>query len=154
MAKAKKTENKEQQELIQPTVTDVVQTDLAEEKPKETVLDEFLEAEYKERIPKQPENEKSNEEKLLSFIQKSTNSLVRLNDFLKSLYPSEKPFEPPVWKKQITSRQIRLMLSIMQNKGDLKIFNNTHIQLGDCYFDSEGKTKHFDLDTLIISAEK
>jgi len=115
-------------------------------------IEPVMEAEHKERT--EAITDLTKEEKLVKFIENSTGKLVKINDFLKSLYPAAAYNEPPLWKQQIVSRQIRLMLSKMHNNGSIKIVNNIHSMLGDCYFDAEGKAKHYDLDSLSVSVEK
>lgn len=115
--------------------------------------DKVMEAEHKERTEAIVDLTK--EEKIVKFIENSTGKLVKLNDFLKSLYPALNHGEPPVWKQQITSRQIKLMLMKMENAGLIKIVNNVHSELGNPYFKGEEqRSAHYDIDTLQLFAEK
>lgn len=98
----------------------------------------------------------------LSIGQKITNFIdsrdgdIKLNDFLKSLFPLPKNGEPPVWLQQGANRTLRGTLEGMRQRGEINILNNAHMKLGECYWpDSKtGRTEHYNLNTLPIIAKK
>jgi len=142
MAKAKKQapvikEQKIEPEVVVNETTEILNTPPVEEKEEDLSLqvfvqkdgedeykktmefnipkdDKVMEAEHKERTEAIVDLTK--EEKIVKFIENSTGKLVKLNDFLKSLYPALNHGEPPVWKQQITSRQIKWVILTIRDK--------------------------------------
>lgn len=100
------------------------------------------------------QEELSMDQKIVQFVD-SMDSDVKLNDFLKSLFPI-KSNEPPRWQLQGNSRKLRGLLEDMVNKGQIVILNNTHRRLGDCYYpdNTTGKAEHYNLNTMPIVAKK
>ena len=96
------------------------------------------------------------EEKIVQFIESRTGGgNVRLNEFLKSLYPMPKLNEPPLWLNQGTSKQIKNLLAKMQADGLISIVNNTHELLGKFYHAGEQQiTQHRNLNNIEILAKK
>ena len=91
----------------------------------EEVVEVFKET--KSILSNSPTSEQTNEEKIVAFIESRTGGdTVRLNEFLKSLYPLPQRNEPPLWLNQGTSKQIKVLLSKMQADGLISIVNNTH----------------------------
>jgi len=101
-----------------------------------------------------PQEEMSMEDKISSFLQSRTGE-VRMNDFLKSLFPIPKHNEPPILLLQSSSRVLRKVLDDMQSKGQIIIINNLHHRLGDPYYpdSTTGKTEYYNLNTLQIQAK-
>lgn len=107
-------------------------------------------------VAKKEEPILSNEEKIVAFIESRTGGdTVRLNEFLKSLYPLPQRNEPPLWLNQGTSKQIKVLLSKMQADGLISIVNNTHELLGKFYHAGEQQiTQHRNLNNVEILAKK
>jgi hypothetical protein len=134
------------------------------EVPKLVTEDNPVIEEIKEKAPewasvpqiKKQEVELSNEEKIVAFIESRTGGdTVRLNEFLKSLYPLPQRNEPPLWLNQGTSKQIKVLLSKMQADGLISIVNNTHELLGKFYHAGEQQiTQHRNLNNVEILAKK
>jgi hypothetical protein len=106
--------------------------------------------------PSSPTSSQTNEEKIVAFIESRTGGdTVRLNEFLKSLYPLPQRNEPPLWLNQGTSKQIKVLLSKMQADGLISIVNNTHELLGKFYHAGEQQiTQHRNLNNVDILAKK
>lgn len=96
------------------------------------------------------------EEKILAFLEeRSKGNFIKLNDFLKSLYPLPKPNNPPLWATQLEGKRLRILLATMQAKGNLTLRNNCHLKLGSAYYEGEQQVlKHHTLATTIIEAQK
>jgi hypothetical protein len=144
--------NDEPTEVVDTKTPEILETETVVEKAP-LHIEPVMAAEYKQRIDSGVDA--TNEEKLVKFVENSTDKLVKLNDFLKSLYPAAAHNEPPLWKQQIVSRQIKLMLMKMENNGLIKIVNNVHSELGNPYFKGEEqRAAHYDIDTLQLWVEK
>lgn len=96
----------------------------------------------------------THEERIVGFLYaRKTMQAVRLNDFLKSLYPMPEQNAPPTWKDQGAMKRLRVLLDNMQSHGQLKIQNNRHAELGKHYFKGTEKFAAFyDLDSTEIFA--
>ncbi len=93
----------------------------------------------------------SDEEKLLAYIDSRPNGEVKLNDFLKSLFPIAKFNEPQVYLTQQSSKTIKNLL----NKLNLTIVNNEHEKLGKFYYDGDKtETQYHNLTTVSIILKK
>lgn len=99
--------------------------------------------------------ELSNEQKILNYIEDKSGE-IRLNEFLKSLFPMPKNGEPFQWLQQGISRTLRGMLETMQANNQLTIVDNKHRLLGQSYYpdSTTGKQQHHNLNTVIISVKK
>lgn len=94
--------------------------------------------------------------KILEFLNQKNKEgdYVKLNDFLKSLYPLSKNNEPPKWDKQSESKKIRVVLSKMQTEGLVVFKNNQHQFLGTHYYEGVNQVqKHRNLTDTIIEAK-
>lgn len=155
MAKAKK-QVTESNPIVENTEAVEMTTEVGEVTKLE-LPEKYVEIKIEE---KQPEpsiiaNELSNEEKIINYIGKAYGNPVKLNDFLKSLYGAPKLNEPPLWKQQNVSKQIRFLLENMSTAGQLKIVNSTHLLLGKPYHKGEQLlAANHDLDTVNIFVEK
>ena len=113
MAKTKKVK---QEKVVEPAITEP--EDIIEQQPIQpsVTLDEVelvkeevvVQEPLKEPEPVVQVEESSDEQKLLNFIDtRGISGDIRLNDFLKSLFPMPKFNEPPVWTQQNTSKYLK-----------------------------------------------
>lgn len=177
MAKAAKTAN-QVEEGATPEVKDVKaapETPIAEEPKKEEPIEEAtigaakveVAAPVKE-VPKvevvaaptlRPEldHSKSHEERILAFLEgRKTGDFVKLNDFLKSLYPLPKPGMLPQFTDQPTMKKLKHLFSKMQSEGKVVFSTNYFERLGKHYYDGtdvEQKTKYHNITTVPIEAK-
>jgi hypothetical protein len=100
--------------------------------------------------------ELTNEEKLLRFLESRDKGEIKLNDFLKSLYGVPKYNEPALWLKQSSSKEIRNMLDKLNKQGDYQVVNGNHLRLGAFYYPDTTtmKTEYHNLNTVPISVVK
>lgn len=119
--------------------------------------DEVLLAEKKERaIQAEAESDGSPSEKIINFL-KSRNAVtfIRLNDFLKSLYPLPKNNEPFEWQQQTKMKTLRAIIDGMVVNKQIVTSTNSYLQLGKPYWpdDSTGKTHYHHIGSLVIEAK-
>lgn len=97
----------------------------------------------------------SAEEKILWFLRTRGNGqYVKVNDFLKSLYPVQRGNIPPVWKQQGVLKSLQGIIRKMANSGDIVVANNRYLQLGKCYWpNGVAETHYYDLDAITIEAK-
>jgi len=159
MAKSKKVKP---EEVVEPTITEVESIVEQEPVPPSVTLDE-VELVKEEVVIQEPvkepvvqAEESSDEQKLLNFIDtRGISGDIRLNDFLKSLFPMPKLNEPPVWTQQNTSKYLKGLLDKMVREGKLVISGNTHLKLGQFYYHGDSpQTQHHTLNTVNIVAKK
>lgn len=161
MAKSKKVKP---EEVVEPTITEVESIVEQEPVPPSVTLDE-VELVKEEVVIQEPVKEpepvvqvegSSDEQKLLNFIDtRGISGDIRLNDFLKSLFPMPKFNEPPVWTQQNTSKYLKGLLDKMVREGKLVISDNTHLKLGQFYYHGDSpQTQHHTLNTVNIVAKK
>lgn len=134
-------------ELAQPEITPEVVVE-NEEKVAEPVVEVVVE--NKVEVVSE---ELTDEEKIVKFLESRSGGYVKVNDFLKSLFPLPKtPNEPPVWLMQGAAKRLRVLLEGMRLKGLIKIANNTHLLLGTFYYPdtSHMKTAHHTLNSVQI----
>lgn len=134
-------------ELAQPEITPEVVVE-NEEKVVEPVVDVVVEKKLEV-----VSEELTDEEKIVKFLESRSGGYVKVNDFLKSLFPLPKtPNEPPVWLMQGAAKRLRVLLEGMRLKGLIKIANNTHLLLGTFYYPdtSHMKTAHHTLNSVQI----
>ena len=161
MAKSKKVKPEEE---VEPTITEVESIVEQEPVPPSVTLDEVelvkeevvIQEPLKEPEPVVQVEESSDEQKLLNFIDtRGISGDIRLNDFLKSLFPMPKFNEPPVWTQQNTSKYLKGLLDKMVREGKLVISDNTHLKLGQFYYHGDSpQTQHHTLNTVNIVAKK
>lgn len=98
----------------------------------------------------------SMEEKIINFIDSREFGGIRINDFLKSLYPIQKGNTPPIWLQQAKSKELRVLLDKMQDEGKISIINNKHKLLGTHYYPDTTtmKTHYHNLNTVILEVKK
>ncbi len=106
--------------------------------------------------PVMPQAGLTNEERIVKFIDGAMGNKIRLNDFLKSLYPIPAFNAPAQWKKQGESKQLRGMLDKMVKEGTIKIIGNSHLKLGTFHYPDSTtlKTEYFSLDNVELFVEK
>lgn len=87
---------------------------------------------------------------------RNSGQFIKLNDFLKSLYPLPRPNETPAWATQSAAKQLRLVLIKMQSEGRITIQNNMHLKLGAHHYPdaTTGKVAYRNLSDVIIEAKK
>lgn len=93
------------------------------------------------------------EQKLVKFLESRPGGFVKVNDFLKSLFPPPKIMnQPPEWTKQGASKRLRVMLDNMQSHGLLRVKDNRHSRLGTNYYpdDTTMKAEYHNLNTVTI----
>lgn len=161
MAKSKKVKP---EEVVEPTITEVESIVEQEPVPPSVTLDEVelvkeevvIQEPLKEPEPVVQVEESSDEQKLLNFIDtRGISGDIRLNDFLKSLFPMPKFNEPPVWTQQNTSKYLKGLLDKMVREGKLVISDNAHLKLGQFYYHGDSpQTQHHTLNTVNIVAKK
>lgn len=95
------------------------------------------------------------EKRILSYLEsRHTGDYVKLNDFLKSLYPIPKPNERPQWQTQGAMRKLRQDLLAMRDRGEIVFSNNNAERLGDNYHVGEQRIrKDYNIGDLIIEAK-
>lgn len=98
----------------------------------------------------------SMEEKINKFLDSRDAGEVRMNDFLKSLFPIPKFNEPPLWLKQENCKMLRIVLERMYSKGEINIISESHRRLGMNYYPdlATGRREHYTLNSLQIIAKK
>lgn len=142
----KKAEN-DQEESEASTTTPI---SLVEEKPVD-IVDTF------ETTGKifytNPAEEKTMQEKIVDFLD-SKEGDVRMNDFLKSLYPIPMMNQTSKALEQGSSKYLKMLLEQMQSEGKISIINNLHRRLGEHWYDHEGKAQRYNLNTMPIVAKK
>jgi hypothetical protein len=124
---------------------------MAEEK---AILPEQQESKAEVKYLAEADVKLSNEERLLAFISKRSGQTIKLNDFLKSLYPLPVLGAPPLWKDQGNNKRLRVLLEKLQAEKKIEITANTHLRLGRPYFDNDQNpvTKYYDISTIILEA--
>ena len=161
MAKSKKVKP---EEVVEPTITEVESIVEQEPVPPSVTLDEVEQVKEEVIVPQAPQEpeqtvtveELSDEQKILNFMDtRGISGDIRLNDFLKSLFPLPKLNEPPAWTQQNSSKYLKGLLDKMVREGKLVISGNTHLKLGQFYYHGDSpQTKHHTLNTVNIVAKK
>lgn len=161
---AKQTKQKVEKEIPK---TEITETFNKEEQLKENVVidevfdkeplkaTELVVMEEKINIPVIKED-LSMEEKIINFIESRGSGNIKLNDFLKSLYPVQKFNTPPLWLNQSENKSLRVLLDKMQQEGKIDIVNNKHKLLASFYYPDATtmKTHYHNLDTVLIEIKK
>lgn len=95
------------------------------------------------------------EEKILSFIDSRSSGEIKLNPFLKSLYPLPSLAEPAKYLQMGESRRLRGLLDKMQSEGKIKLADDRYKSLGDGYYVGvEHKLAHYNLEDVEIVVKK
>lgn len=119
----------------------------------EVVEEKIVEEVPAPKIPAKLDESLSMEEKIVAFLEGKT-GFVKINDFIKSLYPLPKFNEPAQWLQQGVNRQLKNMLTNMQTEGKITVRDNRHILLGSAYYPDSTtlKTHYHNLNSVIIEA--
>lgn len=155
-------------EILQPEATTmesgepplIITENTVEEKAFEPVANEEDKPinTYSSGIPLKKEllEELSMDQKILNFLDSRSEGEIRMNDFLKSLFPPPSFGQPPLWKGQAASKQIRVLLDKMWNDGQISLITPAYQNLGRAYYpDHEtGKTAYHDLSDTVIVCQK
>lgn len=97
--------------------------------------------------------DRSPEEKILDYMKDKT-SFVRMNDFLKSLYPITRMNEPPVWASQIEGKRLRILLDKLIMEGRISVKNDIHKKLGTHYYPKGAAVTHYhNLASVVIEGQ-
>ena len=152
-------ETKTKAAVVNETTTVVVPKEIVT--PSDTIFPESIILEtpkVEKEKPEQkaePKKELSIEEKIIAFIDSRNAGEVRLNDFLKSVYPLPQRNEPPAYVHQHASKQLRVLLAEMQVKGQLTLVNDLYTKLGQGYYEGDGQLlKHYNITNVEIIAKK
>lgn len=80
---------------------------------------------------------------------------VKMNDFLKSLYPLPTHGEPAVYLRQGESRALRGLLIKMQQECKILFSDSQYRKLGEFYYEGDNpETKYHTILTVSIIAKK
>lgn len=93
--------------------------------------------------------------RIVHFLEsRKTGDFVKLNDFLKALYPIPKPGFPVEFTKPENMRFLRMTLKQLQESGKIQLSNNSFERLGKHYYEgSNPETKYHNVLTLPIEAK-
>jgi hypothetical protein len=95
------------------------------------------------------------EERIEAFIDSRNEGMIRMNDFLKSLYGVPQFNTPPKWASPQEMKSLGGILENMQNAGKINIQNDTHKQLGKHYYSGDDqRLSHHNLNTVTIEVKK
>jgi hypothetical protein len=106
---------------------------------------------------KEMDTKLSFEERIIAYLDsRAAGASVKLNDFLKSLYPAPKGNMPPAWTDQGNMKRLRVLLDAMQSQGKIEIVANAHMQLGKAHYPDTTtmKTEYHNLATVGIECVK
>lgn len=94
-------------------------------------------------------------DRLDAFLAKKKGTTVRLNDFLKSLYPVPVIGARPRWEDQGEMKRLRVLLANYSATGKIEVSNNLYQQLGTFYYgeSSDPVTKYHNLATIILETK-
>lgn len=98
---------------------------------------------------------KSHKERIAAFLEaKKGAGTIKLNDFLKALFPIPKGPGAPGHTDQGAMRKLRQDLREMKEAGEIRLVNDSYERLGDAHFPDQttGKTHYWDVATLPIEA--
>lgn len=89
------------------------------------------------------------------FNSRKTDAAIKLNDFLKSLYPKVTVDKPAMYLMQAESKKIAGVLTELVNEGHFTIQGNQHKLLGKPYYEGEDqRQRHYTINNLELIAEK
>jgi hypothetical protein len=148
MSKAKK----EKSESISENIVELSQPEgilpmkIEEAKPKEVV--EPPKPVYR----KEADKNLPFDERIKAFLE-GKNGYVRINDFLKSLYPLPKMNEPAEWLSQGASKTMRGLLEKMKSEGRIIINGDHYKMLGRFYYEGTDQVqRHYNIGNIFIEA--
>lgn len=163
MAKAKKTTEPEVK--IETLIIEESIPEVAEEKSpevKDIILEEPVSVEPEAMLPilkaEPPVIKKqiTKEEAIVDFVKtRSNGSWIKINDFIRSLYPLRRPGDAEPWLEMGENKRIKLMLCQLVEAGEVEISQNRHQQLGKgFYVEPDMKLQHYNINNLILEAKK
>lgn len=95
------------------------------------------------------------EERITNFIDSREAGDIKMNDFLKSLYPPSLHNQPAKWADQGNSKYLKKVLEDMQAAGKITVVNNAHRRLGEHYYDgTTGMASRHNISTIPIIVKK
>jgi hypothetical protein len=100
--------------------------------------------------------ELSHKDKIAAFVESRKGAgKVKLNDFLKSLFPLAKGNEKPDFTVQGNMKKLKLDLIQLRNEGRISFVGSSFEQLGKAFFPDQttGKTAYYDISNLTIEIE-
>lgn len=101
-----------------------------------------------------PEVGLSIEERVVKFIdERSNGKYIRLNDFLKSLYPIPVLGASPEWTKQGAMKVLKNLLEKLSNENRIIIPGNQHLKLGKNWYDGEARAQIYHLGNVNIEGK-
>jgi len=145
---------KQKEESVQDTPKEVTPVELTPkdiEHPVEKVVEPVKVPEpIKPMYRKEMDANLTFEERILSFLE-GRKGVIKLNDFLKSLYAIPKLNATPQWALQASSKQLKMVLDKMQADGLIKIVNDRHRKLGTGYYvGTDQRLAHRNISDVII----
>lgn len=94
--------------------------------------------------------------RIVAFLKNrgSRGGWVKINDFVKSLYPLGVPGAPPEWSKQGSTKFLKHTLDKLIEEGRIQINNDAHKQLGTTYYSGEEQyAKTRNISNVILEAK-
>jgi len=83
-------------------------------------------------------------ESFLDFLEKKANgTYIKVNDYLKSLYPLPKGAEPPKWNNQQEMKIMKNWLQKMVSEGAITVKANRHLDLGRPFYEGVQQKQRF-----------
>lgn len=133
---------------------DVVSSEITKEEKRESAP---ITPKVEAVAPIRPEVDKSktHKERIISFVEgKRGQGTIKLNDFLKSLYPLPKGNEPQQHLEQGNLRKLRQDIRELKAEGKLNLNNDSFEQLGNPHFPDQttGRTHYKNLTDTPIEA--
>lgn len=98
----------------------------------------------------------SHKERIIDFLESRRGAgKIKLNDFLKSLYPLPKVGEKPHFTDQGKMKRLKKDLIELRSEGEISFINDSFERLGKAHFpdDTSGKTHYYDVSNLTIEVE-
>jgi hypothetical protein len=158
MSKEQPNQNGETLPKTDPIIeTEDLSTLVIDEKPSNVVKMETEVLHPVKESEARPEADRklSHEKRILAFLEgRYTGDFIKLNDFLKSLYPIQKPPMPQLWTNQGAMRKLKQDLMAMKDRGEIVFSNNNHERLGDNYHvGEERRRRDYNIGDLVIEAK-
>lgn len=139
---------KEKSTAVMPTIeTEIIEPD---EPPVEVQAREAV------NIILPADLKKTHKERIISFLEGRRGAgRIKLNDFLKSLYPLLKAGEKPLFTDQRQMKRLKMDLMELRSAGEISFVNDSFERLGKAHFPDHatGKTHYFDITNLIIEVD-
>jgi len=136
---------------------------VVEPKKEEPPVVEKQEPEAAKVVPAQPvynaasDASKSHKERILAYLDSRKGmKTVKLNDFLKSLYPiSAHPHQAPDYTNQGNMKKLRHELAQLEEKREVRFVNDSYKKLGKAHFPdaSTGQTYYYHIGDTPIEVE-